>query len=29
MPAMASEEFDTIYFRSGKHFEEYFDDDGV
>lgn len=28
MPAMAAEEFDATYFRTGKHFEEYFDNDG-
>jgi hypothetical protein len=28
MPAMAAEEFDAAYFRTGKHFGEYFDDDG-
>jgi len=28
MPAMAREDFDTAYFRTGKHFGEYFDNDG-
>jgi serine/threonine-protein kinase SRPK3 len=28
MPAITSEQFDTSYFRTGKHFGDYFDDNG-
>jgi hypothetical protein len=28
MPAMAGEAFDPTYFRTGKFFDEYFDNDG-